>query len=177
MTSTTPAGWYPDPQRKAVARWHDGTGWTKHTTNASTPPPPPKPPWGWKQWLVVAGAVVVAFGVYVGYHAITGPTAEEQEATEQSQAAAAAASEAAFDARSAELAAQSSAEITCEKLVTNNLKTPATADFVEVTTYEDTAGDWITKGAVDAENTFGANVRTTFLCITHQGTTRIDRIN
>ncbi|QTJ65866.1 DUF2510 domain-containing protein [Rhodococcus sp. ZPP] len=176
MTST-PAGWYPDPQRRAVARWHDGQQWTTHTTNAQTPPPPPRPPWGWKQYTILAGVLVAALGVYIGYSAITGPSAEERAAAERAKTDQQAAEQAVFDARSAELQAKSAAEITCEKLVTNRLKAPATADFTGVTTYKDGAGDYITKGAVDSENTFGANIRTTFLCITHNGTTTLDRIN
>jgi hypothetical protein len=136
------------------------------------PPPPPSKPIGWKKPAAIAGAVVIAFGAYVGYNIVTGADAKH-EASQQAEADEKAARDAAAD----ELNAKSAAEITCEKLVTNQLKAPATADFTGITTYKDTVGDYITKGAVDSENTFGANLRTTFLCITHQGTTRIDSIN
>ena len=135
------------------------------------PPKPPSKPIGWRKPAVIAGAVVVAFGLHVGYNVVTGADAKH-EASVQAEAD----EKAARDASAAELQAKSSAEITCEKLVTNRLKSPATADFTGVTTYKDTVGDYITKGNVDSENSFGANIRTTFLCITHQGTTRIDSI-
>ena len=135
------------------------------------PPKPPSKPIGWRKPAVIAGAVVVAFGAYVGYNIVTGADAKH-EATQQVEAADKAAAQAAAN----ELSNKSAAEVTCEKLVTNRLKAPATADFTGVTTYQDTVGDYITKGNVDSENSFGANLRTTFLCITHQGTTRIDSI-
>lgn len=136
------------------------------------PPPPPSKPGAWKKPAIIAGAVVVAFGLYVGYNIVTGADAKH-EASVQAEAD----EKAARDASAAELQAKSSAEITCEKLVTGKLKAPATADFTQVTTYKDTVGDYITKGNVDSQNSFGANLRTSFLCITHQGTTRIDSIN
>lgn len=127
--SITPEGWYSDRQRKAVTCSRNGTGWLTHLTNALTLPPPPKFPWGWRQRSTVAGAVVVitgcpfglggvAFGIYVRYGDITGPDAEDWAEIEPSEAVEAAAVEAASCVRSADVAAQSSAEITCEKLVT-----------------------------------------------------------
>jgi hypothetical protein len=136
------------------------------------PPPPPSKPGAWKKPAAIAGAVVIAFGAYVGYNIVTGADAKH-EATQQ----AAADEKAARDASAAELQAKSSAEITCEKLVTDRLKAPATADFTGVTTYQDTVGDYITKGAVDSENSFGANLRNTFTCTTHHGVTHVDSIN
>ena len=43
------AGWYVDRQDPALARWHDGTGWTDHTmvradwVGPGAPPPPGEP--------------------------------------------------------------------------------------------------------------------------------------
>lgn len=37
MTSTPPAGWYPDPSGEAAARWWDGTAWTEHVTGGVAP--------------------------------------------------------------------------------------------------------------------------------------------
>lgn len=39
MTTTTPAGWYPDPYGGTALRWFDGTSWTEHTQAAAVTPP------------------------------------------------------------------------------------------------------------------------------------------
>lgn len=33
--STTPPGWYPDPNNATLQRWWDGTTWTEHTAPAA----------------------------------------------------------------------------------------------------------------------------------------------
>jgi hypothetical protein len=137
-----------------------------------SPPAPPSKPGGWKKPAAIAGAVVIAFGLYVGYNIITGADAKH-EASQQ----AAADEKAARDAAADELQAKSAFQITCEKLVQGKLKAPATANFTEVFTTKNTAGDYITKGNVDAENSFGANLRNTFTCTTHHGVTHVDSIN
>jgi Protein of unknown function (DUF2510) len=48
--STTPAGWFPDPQQPGVQRYWDGAQWTEHTAPLPAPLPvsipmgPPAPP-------------------------------------------------------------------------------------------------------------------------------------
>lgn len=57
----------------------------------------------------------------------------------------------------------SEARAQCEDLVTTNLKAPASAEFgtIEATR---SGGEWIVTGYVDAENSFGAMLRTDFQC-------------
>src|SRR4051812_13220290 len=38
MSTTTPAGWYPDPHNQAAQRYWDGVQWTQHVSGG--PPPP-----------------------------------------------------------------------------------------------------------------------------------------
>lgn len=58
------------------------------------------------------------------------------------------------------------AQSVCQDFVKKRLKAPSTADFSETTANESTTnpGLWIVKGAVDAENSFGANLRNTYRC-------------
>lgn len=54
------------------------------------------------------------------------------------------------------------AEVACENLVRDQLKSPSTAKFSNV---EATGtGPWTVTGAVDSQNSFGATVRTTWTC-------------
>lgn len=62
-----------------------------------------------------------------------------------------------------------SAHAACAEFTRDRLKSPATADFPE---YDDRgvtishAGDtWTVRSFVDAENSFGANIRTDFVCV------------
>lgn len=48
----------------------------------------------------------------------------------------------------------------CKDMITNMLKSPASADFSSV--YEDNLGS--IKGSVDSDNSFGATLRTEFIC-------------
>lgn len=55
------------------------------------------------------------------------------------------------------------AQSACEDWVKDQLKAPATADFGD----EDVSGgggSWTVTGVVDAENGFGANIRTSWTC-------------
>jgi hypothetical protein len=51
----------------------------------------------------------------------------------------------------------------CEDLVRESLKAPSTADFGELNASR-TGGEWIVTGTVDAENSFGAMLRSDFQC-------------
>lgn len=53
------------------------------------------------------------------------------------------------------------AQMACEALVKDQLKSPATADF---TTEVDGDGPYSVSGTVDSENSFGAGVQTAFRC-------------
>lgn len=54
------------------------------------------------------------------------------------------------------------AQSACESMVKDRLKAPATADFTGVTTTG--AGPWTTTGSVDSQNSFGAQIRSSFRC-------------
>lgn len=168
-TPTPPAGWLPDPADPALVRYWDGAQWTDQTNHRFTNAP--KKPLTAKKVAVIAGAVVAALGAYIAYSAVTAPSAEEVAATEQAQAA----EDSAKEARAAEFQAKSDAQFQCEKLVEDRLKAPATAEFTDMNTRKQGV-EWITTGAVDSQNSFGANIRTTFTCTTSAGTTVIDSI-
>lgn len=64
--------------------------------------------------------------------------------------------------------------VACQNAVKNNLKSPATADFVGVPQVD---GMFIT-GEVDAENSFGASLRASFRCtIIDEKTVRLDYLD
>lgn len=50
--------------------------------------------------------------------------------------------------------------VACQNVVTENLKSPSTANFVGVPSYS----DGVIRGEVDSENGFGATVRSSFQC-------------
>lgn len=52
----------------------------------------------------------------------------------------------------------------CEKQIKGQLKAPATARFSEETTTGPSAGQWTVDGVVDAENSFGALIRSRWSC-------------
>lgn len=53
-----------------------------------------------------------------------------------------------------------------EEFIPKRLKAPKTAEFSGVTVTE-TAGTYTVTGSVDAQNTFGALVRSSFTCVVH----------
>jgi len=60
------------------------------------------------------------------------------------------------------------AQIACEQLVKDQLKSPSTAKFTGV--YTQTSGStFVTTGSVDAQNSFGATIRADFRCETPTG--------
>lgn len=64
--------------------------------------------------------------------------------------------------------------VACQDLVRDNLKSPSTANFVGVPSYS--AG--VISGEVDSENSFGANVRSSFQCTdVGDGRVRLDYIH
>lgn len=56
------------------------------------------------------------------------------------------------------------AQQACEGWVKNQLKSPATADFSGVVTAGPDEGPWTVTGSVDAENSFGAALRSPWTC-------------
>jgi hypothetical protein len=55
------------------------------------------------------------------------------------------------------------AESICEQFIDDRLKAPASADYTFTATIE-SAGTWTARGHVDAENGFGAQIRSEFRC-------------
>ncbi|MBM9432336.1 hypothetical protein [Flaviflexus equikiangi] len=56
-----------------------------------------------------------------------------------------------------------SAERACTTEVSNRLKAPSTAD-IKVTSKTENSDGWSFGGTVDAENSFGANIRSNWIC-------------
>jgi hypothetical protein len=58
----------------------------------------------------------------------------------------------------------------CHQRIEDQLKAPATADYTDEVTTESAPGNWNITGAVDAENSFGAKIRASYVCIAiHKG--------
>lgn len=60
------------------------------------------------------------------------------------------------------------AQNVCYSEVLDRLKAPGTADLVDISAYPDEGDAWVVTGAVDAENSFGATLRSDFSCTVHQ---------
>lgn len=56
------------------------------------------------------------------------------------------------------------ARLACEQKVKAQLASPSSARFSGVSATEGTAGRWTVTGNVDAENSFGASLRSSFTC-------------
>lgn len=57
----------------------------------------------------------------------------------------------------------------CKEYVLDNLKSPSTAEFMrEYQWKQDENGDWIIIGKVDAQNGFGAMIRSDFMCVMNE---------
>lgn len=52
----------------------------------------------------------------------------------------------------------------CEEAISGELKAPASAVFAHTLTWEQSPGSWLDNGTVDAENGFGAPIRSLFRC-------------
>ena len=63
--TTTPLGWYPDPQNPATVRWFDGTQWTEHVAAAGSPGPHPAPPTSRSTTTTVLIVVASCVGVFI----------------------------------------------------------------------------------------------------------------
>lgn len=61
------------------------------------------------------------------------------------------------------------AQAGCQEFVERRLKAPATAEFGSWNAEPDpgSANGWVVSGVVDAENSFGAKIRSTFTCRMH----------
>lgn len=108
-----------------------------------------KAPYRWSWWKIAIGVFVVLVAVNSVMHS-SDPESRE---------------------RSAQMAAEIDAEVLCKKAVRQRLKAPSTADFgsMRIAAKADGSGHDLI-GEVDAENAFGAKLRTKFICqVTRQG--------
>ncbi len=160
-------GWYPNPDGSDSKRFWDGQQWGQVATPTApqvTQPPAASPPakklHGWKKAAVIAAAVIA--GLYALNFVIEAgqkpePTAEEVAAEK--------AADAKQEAQNAARTAAANAELLCEEAVTNQLKSPSTADFPDkhtVMPFQATGHE--VRGVVDSQNGFGATVRSYFGC-------------
>ncbi|WP_395704996.1 DUF2510 domain-containing protein [Rhodococcus ruber] len=173
--STPPAGWHPDPHDPNLDRWWDGQQWTDRTRRrGSTAATAAEARNGKRIAMVVAGVLaLIGIGFFVKSVADQ-PSSEERAA----EAAVTSAQRAAADARSEELRYLTGLEITCEKQVRAQLKAPSTAEFTDVRTERKSDKRYVvTTGAVDSQNSFGAQIRTHFTCTHFGGSTTVEFTN
>lgn len=69
-----------------------------------------------------------------------------------------------WDSEPDEASVTDQAENVCYDAVLDELKAPSTADLVNISAYPDGDDHWIVNGSVDAENSFGAMLRSEFTC-------------
>ena len=70
---TTPAGWYPDPERPGQQRYWDGKVWTTNKPATSMDhKPPPRPDKTRRWWILMAVGGVMAVPVTAYYLLVHG---------------------------------------------------------------------------------------------------------
>jgi hypothetical protein len=167
---TLPEGWYPDPKDDGQERFWDGKSWTDKTapkktsanisapvpstpkpTGAATAVPPKKGGIGCGMGCLIVVGIIVVLGIIIGVASAIGGSNNSSD-----------------PANNDDLAI-----VTCQDVVTQNLKSPSTASFPEVPTI---SGDTIT-GEVDAQNGFGATIRADFQCTRDGDKVSLDFLN
>jgi len=98
----------------------------------------------YNRWFLVVGGVIVGLVVLIGVMSSVG---DDSSDTGEPSA--------------------SSAVSGCQQFVERRLKAPSTADFTGMAAIPTGANGWRVDGSVDAENSFGAKVRTGFTCHMH----------
>ena len=150
-----PAGWYADGSGRI--RWFDGKKWTDHylDDHRSAPPPPPRTTYHPKMDTAAApelqpkkdgfawgciGCITIPVLVLV-LTTLSGAFSNNDDSDDYNN--------------------RYTAIRQCEERVKSLLKAPSTAKF-----NSDASGDWTWKvtGTVDAENSFGAMIRSVFQC-------------
>lgn len=152
-----PAGWYPDPDLPSCQRYFDGAVWTERRSRPPQLPPTPeqlrKRRSRRRLWVGIGLAVV----------AITALGSLSPGSSSTTQAS--------------DLGAQS----VCESAVRNQLKAPSTAKFDLFPSTTHVGDTYTVVGYVDAENSFSAKIRSTYLCTTtflhHGGDWHMDAVD
>ena len=88
--STTPAGWYPDPNAPGSQRYWDGNAWTEQMS-AAAPPSPPAPParakkrrkWPWILLALLALLVIASVASGGGDKKSDSPSDDNADTSEQ----------------------------------------------------------------------------------------------
>lgn len=161
MTTSTPPGWYPNPDGSGSQRYWDGQAWQQVAAVATPQKPKPKGS-GLKVLGVIAAAVV---GLAIGGSLLRDGEPEksaDQIASEERQANFAAQIE---NTQREHATEDANAQLQCEEMVTKQASSPSTANFPDKHTIRYLAnGARQVRGVVDAQNKFGATVRADFVC-------------
>ncbi len=164
--TNSPAGWYPDVPRPGPQRYWDGSAWTEHSLpleQADSIRPVKRSRRGW--WIAgaVAGALLIV-PVVVGLAIVVAPTMGSIESSPPRPPVAEQTEEA--DPEPQDLGDPEMAWIMCQEQMSGLLKAPATAGYPLSYEFEihQTGNKYDMEAWVDAENGFGANIRTYFGC-------------
>lgn len=136
-----PPGWY---EYDGGQRYWDGEQWTEHRAE------PPKKKGG-RLWLWIV-VVALAIGVLTALGGGDEDGDEEPEPAVQ-ESSGPSANE-----------IRIGAELVCEDEVRSQLKAPDTAEFSDTEAVKTKGSKYAVKGAVDSENSFGANLRAYWVC-------------
>lgn len=158
-----PAGWYPDPDLLGKDRYWTGSEWAsqwRESAFPSAPPahagvsvpydprmdakvapdlnPPPKTGLGCFGWCGIGCGAIVLIAIIGSLIAAQNPNASKEDLGPNTMFA-------------------------CEDIVRDNLKSPSSAKF-NSTWSKNKVGPWTVTGTVDAENSFGASLRSVYQC-------------
>lgn len=149
---TTPEGWYDDPHAPGQQRWWTGTAWGPQTR-------PGAPPAGGSS---KSGGCLIAVVILV---ILIGVTAELSGGGD-SPAAPGGDGPGSTSVEREDTATELDAYAMCKEFVKDRLRAPATAGFPLSYEATITGGPdrWRVESHVDAENGFGANIRSEYRC-------------
>lgn len=151
----TPAGWHPAPDLPGQLRYWDGAQWTDQYAPGAAPPVAPAPRKRSRGKWIAIGAAVLVIG---GCAAMLGGTDDsggddDSTATDSSE-----------DQPAADDGDEFGAQAACVDFVERQLKAPSTADFGDEEVTQIRGPVWEVVGEVDAENGFGAMLRSDYVC-------------
>lgn len=169
---TTPPGWYPDPDKANLERYWDGRQWTDDTQPKAKPKPKPVPlPAGGPLKLPSEdkksdggrGCLLIILIVAVLWGAATCGDGNDGGSSSPGTT-------------QADVGDAVGAWVICQQFLEDRLTAPATADYpAGYSQYTTSLGGsrFRVDAFVDAENGFGALVRTDFVCtVDYQGNDR-----